>query len=45
MTLLSSWKNAHEVKRTTSVAHAVRQVEKWAKPSPGRYKCNINVSR
>jgi len=42
--LLASWNNAQEVKQRMSRTQVTRHVEKWTKPSPGMYKCNVGTS-
>lgn len=42
--LLDSWTNAQEVKHKMCTRQATRAIKNWTKPSPGRYKCNIDTS-
>ena len=42
--LLASWENAQHLKTTTSISQTSKQNVSWVKPSPGRYKCNVDAS-
>jgi len=41
--LLASWENAQHLKTTTSISQTSKQNVSWVKPSPGRYKCNVDA--
>jgi len=42
--LLTSWKNAQTIRHLTP-RHSITQSDmKWLKPSPGRFKCNVDAS-
>jgi len=43
-TLLLSWRNAQEIKQQGCTRNTPNHVASWTKPSPGRYKCNVDAS-
>ncbi|XP_024634419.1 uncharacterized protein [Medicago truncatula] len=44
MNFLSSWKNAQDVRNQNTNRNTHGVIDSWEKPSPGRFKCNVDAS-
>ncbi|KAK2356026.1 hypothetical protein QL285_093387 [Trifolium repens] len=42
--LITSWKQAQQIRSSANISQPIQQHIHWEKPSRGRYKCNIDAS-
>ena len=42
--LLQDWKSATFIRGASSTHQQPERISKWVKPSPGRFKCNVDAS-